>query len=284
LEIVTRAGRMRSLTTEARARGERIGFVPTMGALHEGHLSLVRRARQAASLVVVSVFVNPAQFGPGEDFERYPRDLPRDADLARAAGAQILYAPEAAEVYPPGHRTTVAVEGLETTLEGASRPGHFRGVGTVVVKLLNRVAPHVAFFGAKDAQQAVLIRTMVRDLEMDVEIEVCPTVRDADGLALSSRNVYLSPEQRRAAPVLYRALQRAAAAVKEGKESNAGRLLGLIRETVAAEPLIALEYAAVVDPETLEPLERIRSAALIPVAARAGATRLVDNVTVRVEE
>ena len=284
MEIVTRAPRMTLLSREARARGERIGFVPTMGALHDGHLSLLRRARQASTLVVMSLFVNPAQFGPGEDFQRYPRDLARDADLAREAGTQILYAPEEREVYPPGFGTHVTVEGVDSVLEGASRPGHFRGVATIVTKLLNRVSPHVAFFGQKDAQQAVLVRKMVRDLEMDVEIEICPTVREADGLALSSRNVYLGPEERRAAPVLYRALRRAESAIVSEEERDPERVLSLIRETVATEPLVSLEYAAVVDGETLRPLEKIRGSLLIPLAARLGATRLIDNILVKVEE
>lgn len=284
MEIVTRAPRMTLLSREARARGERIGFVPTMGALHEGHLSLLRRARQASTLVVMSLFVNPAQFGPGEDFQRYPRDLARDADLAREAGTQILYAPEEREVYPPGFGTAVTVETLDSVLEGAGRPGHFRGVATVVTKLLNRVSPHVAFFGQKDAQQAVLVRRMVRDLEMDVEIEIGPTVREADGLALSSRNVYLNPEERRAAPVLCRALRRAESAIVSEEERDPERVLSLIRETVATEPLVSLEYAAVVDGDTLRPLEKIRGSVLVPLAARLGATRLIDNILLKVEE
>ena len=284
MEIVTRAPRMTLHSREARARGERIGFVPTMGALHQGHLSLIRRARQVSTLVVVSVFVNPTQFGPGEDYARYPRDLTRDADLAREAGAAILYAPDEREVYPSGFGTAVTVVGLDSVLEGASRPGHFRGVATVVAKLLNRVAPDVVLFGQKDAQQAVIIRRMVRDLEMDVEIEICPTVREADGLALSSRNAYLGPEERRAAPVLYRALRRAESAIVSEEERDPERVLSLIRETVAAEPLVSLEYAAVVDGETLQPLEKIRGSVLIPLAARLGATRLIDNILVKVEE
>ena len=284
MEIVTRAARMTLLSREARGRGERIGFVPTMGALHEGHLSLIRRARQVSSRVVVSVFVNPAQFAPGEDFDRYPRDLARDADLAREAGADLLYAPGRGEVYPPGFGTFVTVDKLDSVLEGASRPGHFRGVATVVTKLLNRVSPHIALFGQKDAQQAILIRRMVRDLELEVEIEICPTVREEDGLALSSRNVYLTPEERRAAPVLHRALKRAESAIVSEAERDPEHLLDLIRETVATEPLVSLEYAAVVGSETLERLQRIRGEVLIPLAARVGGTRLIDNILVRVEE
>lgn len=284
METLTSPERMRALAREFRAQGERIGYVPTMGALHEGHLSLIRRSKQLATRTVVSLFVNPTQFGPSEDFRKYPRNPERDAELARLAGADVLYAPRVGDVYPPGYRTYVAVEGLGTTLEGASRPGHFRGVATVVVKLLNRVAPHVALFGQKDAQQAILIKKLVRDLEVDLEIEVCPTVREEDGLAMSSRNAYLTPEQRRAAPVLYRALKRAESAVVREKERRAERIVDLIRETVAAEPYVSLDYAEVVDAGTLAPLERIEGSVLIPIAARVGATRLIDNVILKVEE
>jgi len=275
---------MTILSREARSRGKRIGFVPTMGALHEGHLSLIRRARQLSDLVVLSVFVNPTQFGAREDLDLYPRDLPRDQALARETGVDLLFAPDAGAVYPPSYRTYVNVEGLDSILEGASRPGHFRGVATVVVKLLHRVAPHVALFGEKDAQQAALIKKMVRDLEIDVAIETCPTVRELDGLALSSRNALLSPAERRAAPVLYRALKKAETAVVKKRERDPKRVLERIRATVAAEPSVALDYAAVVDAETLETVERIRGTVLIPIAARIGATRLIDNITVRVEE
>ena len=284
METTTSPDRIRALVREMRANGERIGYVPTMGALHEGHLSLIRRAGQLATKTVVSLFVNPAQFGPSEDFRNYPRNPERDAELARLAGADVLYAPKVGDIYPPGYRTYVAVEGLGTTLEGASRPGHFRGVATVVVKLLNRVAPHVALFGQKDAQQAILIKKMVRDLEMDLDIEICPTVREEDGLAMSSRNAYLTPAQRRAAPVLYRALRRAESAVIRERERSAARIVHLIRETVAAEPDVSLDYAEVVDAGTLAPLERIEGNVLIPIAARVGATRLIDNVILRVEE
>ena len=284
MEIVSLPQQMGARSRESRAKGERLGFVPTMGALHEGHLSLIRRARQITTRVVVSIFVNPTQFGPSEDLRSYPRNPERDAERARLAGADVLYSPKTGDVYPSGYKTYVAVEGFGTTLEGASRPGHFRGVATVVSKLLNRVAPHVAFFGQKDAQQAILIRKMVRDLEMDVEIEVCPTVREEDGLAMSSRNVHLNPDERRAAPILYRALKHAESAVVREGERSAERVLNLIRETVAAESLISLDYAAVVNAETLEPLDRIRGGVLIPIAARVGTTRLIDNVILTVEE
>jgi pantoate--beta-alanine ligase len=284
MEIVGSPERMRALSRELRAQGERLGFVPTMGALHEGHLSLIHRARRVTSRVVVSIFVNPAQFGPQEDFRSYPRNPERDAERARLAGADVLYNPDARDVYPPGYRTYVAVEGLGTTLEGASRPGHFRGVATVVAKLLGRVAPHIVFLGQKDAQQAVLLRKMIRDLEMDIEIEVCPTVREEDGLAMSSRNAYLDPEERRIAPILYRALRRAETAVAKEGERNAARVVTLIQEVLAQEPRVTLDYAAVVDAQTLRPLERLRGEVLVPAAVRIGATRLIDNVILKVEE
>jgi pantoate--beta-alanine ligase len=284
MEIVGSPERMRALSRELRAQGERLGFVPTMGALHEGHLSLIHRARRVTSRVVVSIFVNPAQFGPQEDFRSYPRNPERDAERARLAGADVLYNPDARDVYPPGYRTYVAVEGLGTTLEGASRPGHFRGVATIVAKLLGRVAPHIVFLGQKDAQQAVLLRKMIRDLEMDIEIEVCPTVREEDGLAMSSRNAYLDPEERRIAPILYRALRRAETAVAKEGERNAARVVTLIQEVLAQEPRVTLDYAAVVDAQTLRPLERLRGEVLVPAAVRIGATRLIDNVILRVEE
>lgn len=283
METVTHPGRMTLLSRQFRAERERIGFVPTMGSLHEGHLSLIRRSKAGAKRTVVSVFVNPAQFGPAEDFQKYPRNPERDAELARLAGADILYAPQVADVYPVPYKTYVAVEGLGTTLEGASRPGHFRGVATVVTKLLHRVAPDVAFFGQKDAQQAILIQKLVRDLEMDILIEVCPTVREEDGLAMSSRNVFLTPEQRRAAPVLYRALRKAESAIRE-RERSADRIVKLIRDTVAAEPQVLLDYVAVVDAATLAPLERIQGNVLIPIAARVGPARLIDNVMLKIEE
>jgi len=284
METITRPEQMTLLSRKFRAQGERIGFVPTMGALHEGHLSLIRRAKTATTRTVVSVFVNPAQFGPAEDFRKYPRNPERDAELARLAGADVLYVPKAVDVYPSPYKTYVAVEGLGTTLEGASRPGHFRGVATVVTKLLNRVAPHAAFFGQKDAQQAVLIQKLVRDLEMDVLIEICPTIREEDGLAMSSRNIFLTPEQRQAAPVLFRALRRAESEVVRERERSTERIVKLIRETVAAEPRVALDYVEVVDAATLAPLERIQGNVLIPIAARIGSTRLIDNVILKVEE
>lgn len=279
MEIIGSPERMRALSRELRAKGERLGFVPTMGALHEGHLSLIHRARRATSRVVVSIFVNPAQFGPQEDFRSYPSNPERDAERARLAGADVLYNPAARDVYPPGYRTYVAVEGLGTTLEGASRPGHFRGVATVVAKLLGRVAPHVLFLGQKDAQQAVLLRKMIRDLEMDVEIEVCPTVREDDGLAMSSRNAYLTPAERRRAPAIYAGLRAGVAAVERGERSSAA-IAALVRARLVRARLQP-EYVAVVDLTDLLPHDRLPPAVLIAVAARLGRARLIDNVIVR---
>jgi pantoate--beta-alanine ligase len=284
MEIVCSPERMRALAREFRAKGERVGFVPTMGALHEGHLSLIHRARRVTTRVVVSIFVNPAQFGPQEDFRSYPRNPERDAELARLAGADVLYSPDVKDVYPAGYRTYLAVEGFGTTLEGASRPGHFRGVATVVAKLLGRVTPQVIFLGQKDAQQAVLLGKMIGDLEMDVEMEICPTVREEDGLAMSSRNAYLDPEERRIAPILYRALRRAEEAVTREGERKAGRVVELIREVLAQERGVTLDYAAVVDAQTLQPLESLRGEVLIPAAIRIGATRLIDNVILKMGE
>jgi pantoate--beta-alanine ligase len=262
------------------ARGKTVGFVPTMGALHEGHLSLVRLARARTDLVVVSVFVNPAQFGPGEDFERYPRQPERDAELLEGAGCELLFLPDVETIYPPGHTTHVDPGGPAEGLEGAFRPGHFRGVATVVVSLLELVRPEVAVFGEKDAQQLAVVRRVVRDLHLPVEIVAGPTVREPDGLALSSRNVYLSPLERRAAAVLHRALQGAARAIEAG-EWRAGRVRRLMAETLAGEPLARVEYAEVVDAESFRPLEdreQLAGRVVLPLAVRIGATRLIDNL------
>ena len=256
-----------------------IGLVPTMGYLHEGHLSLIRLARAQCRRVVVSVFVNPLQFGPQEDFDRYPRDLERDCRLAASAGADLLFHPTVAEMYPDGQPAVFLDVGeLAQRWEGAVRPGHFRGVVTVVAKLFYLVQPDRAYFGQKDAQQAVIIRRMVADLNFPVEVVIGPTVREPDGLALSSRNVYLTPAQRRAAPVLYRALQRARRLLQQGERDGAALTLAMERE-IGSEPLAVAEYAAVVAPRTLEPLERVADGeVLLLVAARVGGTRLIDNL------
>ena len=271
---------MRTIRTVAELRSElagreRIGLVPTMGFLHEGHLSLIRRAREECATVVVSLFVNPKQFGEGEDLDAYPRDEVRDAALAEECGADILFAPEASEVYPDGFATTVEVAGLTDVLCGAARPAHFAGVTTVVTKLFNIVAPHVAYFGQKDAQQALVIRKLVRDLDIPVRIEIRPTVREADGLALSSRNAYLSPSERERALGLSRALRAAEAAVAEGRIA-ADDVLAAAREQlqqVGLEP----EYLELRSAKDLAPVERVNGSTLLAIAAQVGRARLIDN-------
>ena len=278
MELIRRIHLMREISQEARGRGRRIGLVPTMGALHDGHLSLVRRAKELCDLVVVSVFVNPAQFGPNEDFDRYPRDLTRDADLCVQQGVDYLFAPSAGAMYLPGHRTWVEVEGLSEVFEGAARPGHFRGVATVVLKLFNIVRPHFSFFGQKDGQQVVIVRRMLRDLNVDVELVVCPTQRDADGLALSSRNAYLGPAERAAATCLYRALERARELIEEQGVRDARQVEAAIREVIDSEPLARLDYVAITDVETLERVETIDRQVLVALAVWIGETRLIDNM------
>jgi pantoate--beta-alanine ligase len=257
--------------------GKRFGLVPTMGALHEGHLSLVRAARAQCDLVAASLFVNPIQFGPGEDLATYPRDFARDRQLLEKEGVDFLFAPGVEEMYPAGAVTFVTVENLSDKLCGRSRPGHFRGVTTVVSKLFNIVEPDVAFFGQKDAAQAAIIRRMVRDLNIPVQIVTCPIVREADGLAMSSRNAYLDPHQRRAAPVLYRSLLEVQRRFEEG-EHNASRLIEAGKRAVAEEPAVRLDYFEIVDRETLDPVDDISRGALVAVAAFVGRTRLIDNV------
>lgn len=256
----------------------RVGLVPTMGAFHEGHLSLIRAARKACDLVVVWLFVNPTQFNEATDLANYPRDEERDAALAAECGADILFAPPVAEVYPAGYATTVTVAGIADVLEGAHRPGHFAGVATVVAKMLNMVGPDVAFFGAKDAQQVAVVRRMVADLDIPVTIEVLPIVREPDGLAMSSRNVRLAPEDRSRAAALHRGLAAASDAVVAGE-----RAAGILARTVADELIrvkITAEYIAVLDPDTFEPLETVERPALIALAARVGPVRLIDNMEV----
>lgn len=275
--------------------GKTLGLVPTMGALHEGHLSLVRASKARCDVTVVSIFVNPLQFGPAEDLDKYPRDLERDAAMLEQLGVELLFAPTVEEMYgaqvsvPPkdanlGHqhhsesaKTYVVVEGLSDKLDGASRPGHFRGVATVVAKLFGIVRPDCAFFGQKDAVQVAVLRKMVRDLDMDVEMVVCPIVREPDGLAMSSRNVYLTPEQRRQALVLHRALMRVQMEADRG-ERDGEKLRAIGMSVVAEEPGARPDYFAVVDPETLEPVRDVSRWALVAVAAYFGSTRLIDNV------
>ncbi len=256
---------------------ERVGLVPTMGYLHEGHLSLVRRARQDCDHVVVSIFVNPAQFGPREDLSKYPRDLDRDLSLLEPLGVDLVWMPTDEIMYPPNYQTWADVETITRHLEGAMRPGHFRGVTTVVAKLFNAVQPHKAYFGQKDAQQAAVIRQMTRDLSYPIEIVVCPILREPDGLAMSSRNVYLDPEQRKAATVLSRAL-RAAQESYEAGERDAETLRGKMKEVLAREPLANVQYVSCADYDTLEELDTATGKALLSMAVFVGKTRLIDNV------
>ncbi len=270
---------MKEAAAQARAEGRIVGLVPTMGALHEGHLSLVHRAQEDCMPVVVSLFVNPAQFGPKEDLARYPRTIEEDAARLTAMGADCLFAPESAEMYPRGFQSYVHVEGLSERLEGRSRPGHFRGVTTVVLKLLEIVRPHFAYFGRKDAQQARIIQQMVSDLNLDTQIVVCPIVREPDGLAMSSRNAYLKPDERRAATALYRALDAARKEMASGVR-DALQLQTVMRRVLAAEPLVTPDYAEIVDADTFEPVMQIRRSCYVLQAAFLGSTRLIDNMFV----
>jgi pantoate--beta-alanine ligase len=271
VQTVTSRAAMQETAARWRQAGHLVGLVPTMGALHEAHLSLVRRARAECGRVTVSVFVNPLQFGPAEDLDRYPRDTERDLELLATAGADVAYLPRQEDMYPPGATTRVRVHGLDERLEGAHRPGHFEGVATVVTKLFNAALPHRAYFGRKDAQQAALVTRLARDLDTGVEVVVLPTVRDEDGVALSSRNPYLSPEERRAARCLVGALRAANAAYQQG-ERDPVRLRRRLVEVLTAEPLAHPDYAEVVDPETFE-----SPGTLAVLAVRIGRTRLIDN-------
>jgi len=278
MQIIASREQMVSIAREVQRGGRTIGFVPTMGALHEGHLSLMREARAQCDVLVVSIFVNPTQFGPAEDFEKYPRDLNSDAALLTRERVDYLFAPTITDIYPPGFSTYVTVEGLSEQLEGASRQGHFRGVATVVAILLNIVRPDIAFFGQKDAQQAAVLKRMVRDLAFDTRVVVLPIVREESGLALSSRNAYLSAEEKRAATVLHLGLSRAESVYENGERDGA-RLLQQVRSAIAAEPLARVDYISLNDAETFEPLERIAERpALLSLAVYLGKTRLIDNM------
>jgi pantoate--beta-alanine ligase len=278
MEIINRSQRMRSVSRKMRRDDKSIGIVPTMGALHEGHLSLVREARRMCDTVVISIFVNPKQFGPGEDFQNYPRDLTRDTELLGDYNVDYIFAPPPEEVYPKGFSTFVEVTNLSEHLEGAARPGHFRGVATVLTILFNIVRPDFAFFGQKDAQQTLVVRRLVRDLALETEIVVLPTVREQSGLAFSSRNAYLAEEDRRAAPVLYRALARAESAYSEG-ERSAKKLSEIVRADIEREPRAQIDYVSVNDADTLERLDRLEDRpVLISLAVRFGKTRLIDNI------
>jgi pantoate--beta-alanine ligase len=279
--VVSDIAPLRDAVAAARRQGRTIGLVPTMGALHAGHLSLIEAARAETSFVVVSIFVNPAQFGPKEDFSRYPRPLERDLELCGAASVDLVFHPEPAVLYPPDYRTYVEVTGLQDVLCGASRPGHFRGVATVVLKLFNLVQPDRAYFGQKDAQQARIIRQLVRDLNVPVEVRVCPIVREADGLALSSRNQYLDAQQRRQAVVLQRALTEARQRIEAG-ERDVAVLRQAMSEWVASVPGAVLDYAAVVDADSLETPTRLAPgrSVLLALAVKFGGTRLIDNLLI----
>jgi pantoate--beta-alanine ligase len=274
--LVTRLAQLREELDAARRAGKRIGFVPTMGALHEGHISLVRAARAECDYIVVSIYVNPSQFGPNEDLAKYPRTLEKDLALLADCGTDLVFAPSNDEVYPPGHATWVEVGEVAKPLEGVCRPGHFRGVATVVLKLLNMVQPDAAYFGQKDFQQALVIRRMVADLNVPVAIRVCPIVREADGLAMSSRNRYLSPTARRQALVLWRSLQRAAELVKQG-ECRTQVIADQMRSIIETVEDARIDYIALVDPETLQPIETITGRILVGLAVKIENTRLIDN-------
>jgi pantoate--beta-alanine ligase len=288
LKIFTTIDEMRGASRAARRAGQRLGFVPTMGALHEGHLSLVRAAKTGCDVVAASIFVNPTQFGPNEDLAKYPRSFERDCELLEGEGVELLFAPSVDEIYPtaadrsvrPTGVTWVTVEGLSDKLDGRSRPGHFRGVTTVVAKLFHIVEPDAAFFGQKDAAQVAIIRRMVRDLNLAVEIVVCPIVREADGLAMSSRNAYLDPEQRKRALVLHRSLRRVQGLAEAG-ERDAAKLLAAGSEEFAGEKSVRLDYFEIVDADTLDPVGDVSGGALVAVAAFVGSTRLIDNVLLK---
>jgi pantoate--beta-alanine ligase len=280
MEIINSIKEMKAFVSRARQMGKTIAFVPTMGFFHEGHLSLMREGRKRGDLLVVSLFVNPTQFGPSEDFKEYPRDFERDRKMAEGVGVDILFVPETIEMYPPNHQTLVRVEKVTQGLCGRSRPFHFQGVTTVVNMLFNIVMPHVAIFGEKDFQQLVAIQQMVRDLHMDVEVVGMPIVREADGLAMSSRNTYLQPDERKAALSLYRSLKRAEALLRKG-ERRAETILKEVREVLLSQPLIKIDYIQICDANTLEDVQEIERDVVVAIAAYVGQTRLIDNLIYR---
>ena len=279
MEIIRTVEWMKQVASDAQAKERLVGLVPTMGALHEGHLALVRTAKNECSPVVISIFVNPKQFGPAEDFKKYPRSMEQDAAVLESLNVDYLFAPVAADIYPDGFRTAVTVEGLGDRLEGRSRPGHFRGVATVVLKLFEIIQPRFAYFGRKDAQQVRIIQQMAGDLNLDTQVIACPIVREPDGLAMSSRNAYLNGGDRQAATVIYRALSAMKKEIEAG-ELDASRLTATIRRTVEAEPGAALDYAEIVDADSFEPVIRLRKKCYALVAAFIGKTRLIDNALI----
>ena len=299
MKIIKTIKEMQRMTDEARRKGKVIDLVPTMGYFHEGHLSLMREARRKSDLLVVSIFINPTQFGEGEDFRSYPRDLKRDLKLAREIGVDVIFFPDVKEMYPKGFLTHVDVGEIGSILEGAARPGHFRGVATVVAKLFYAVKPHKAYFGQKDFQQTVVIKKMVEDLDMDVEIVILPTIREKDGLATSSRNIYLTQKERKIAPILYKSLKMAEELIKKG-ERDSNKIVKQMKELIGKEKLVKLEYIAITEPETLKEVKRITpirsprqrrgirprrgritsNGVNISLAARIGKARLIDNITI----
>ena len=280
MKVISSLSEMQALSESARKADRRIGFVPTMGFLHEGHLSLMRKARKDCDIVVVSVFVNPTQFGPNEDYDRYPRDVEGDRKKCDSAGVNVLFMPSAADMYPRNAVVSVSVDGVSDVLEGAARPGHFRGVATVVAKLFNIVKPHAAFFGQKDFQQSVVIKRMVKCLNMDVDVIVFPTVREQDGLAMSSRNSYLSADERRSAASVYRALTAGEALVMSGARDPV-KLKDEIRSVLLKEKGVDIDYVEIADPESLTPLVIVKTPAVILAAVRLGRTRLIDNILIQ---
>ena len=279
MDIVNRISRMRELVKDIKKENKTIGFVPTMGCLHDGHLSLVTEARRMSDVVIVSIFVNPKQFGPNEDYEKYPRDITQDADILLKENVDYIFYPSADEMYPEIFKTYIDVAELSNKLCGKSRPGHFRGVTTVVMKLLNIVQPHFAFFGQKDAQQVIIIKRMIKDLNADVEIIALPILRDVDGLALSSRNLYLNEEERKAAVLIFRSLQQAHKSIKNG-EKRSNKLMQEIKKCIETEPLAKIDYVEMVELDNLNPVKSIEKSVLIALAVFIGKTRLIDNIIV----
>ena len=278
--VVKKIAEITAAVKEMKAKGLTIGFVPTMGFLHEGHLSLVKECRRSAAVVVASIFVNPLQFGPKEDFRQYPRDLEKDARLLEREKVDYLFAPDDLEMYPEGYKTTVEVRDLEDRLCGRSRPGHFKGVATVVLKLFNIIQPDMAFFGQKDAQQALILQKMVQDLDLDVKIRIMPIIREQDGLAMSSRNIYLSEKERRAAPILAESLKEARLMFEAG-ERRPAEIIGRMRDLIMREPLATLDYVEIVDLDELNPAAAIGGDVLVAVAVYIGRTRLIDNIILK---
>ena len=283
MKTITKAKEIHDAVKEEKSRGKSVGLVPTMGFLHEGHLSLVRESVQQTDVTVVSIYVNPAQFGPKEDLKEYPRDINRDTEILEAEGVDYIFSPDNEEIYPEGYKTYVEVHDMQDTLCGRSRPGHFRGVCTVVLKLFNIIEPDFAYFGQKDAQQAIILKRMVQDLNLGVKIEVLPIVREEDGLALSSRNAYLDQEERKAARVLSQSLEEAREMVKSG-EQDSGQIISRMKEMISQEPRAKIDYVEIVDRENLNPVAKIEKEALAALAVFVGKVRLIDNMILKVKE